>query len=122
MLISPSTTDELTMDLPSATEQIAINLVAQIIKAVEKKDKYGKIDLTQQQAEQYKVKIVPPKDEQQTDVRIAPPTELQPTEAIQTQTPQPTMQQIQETQPVQTQQPEQTAQPQQITQPELQRL
>ena len=51
-------------DINRKTEQIAINLVAQIIKAAEKKDKYGKIDLTQQQAEQYKVKIVPPKDEQ----------------------------------------------------------
>ena len=96
-------------DLERKTEQIAINLVAQIIKAVEKKDKYGKIDLTQQQAEQYKVKIVPPKDEQQPEVKIAPPTELpQPTEVQQVteqpaETPVPTQPQVIETQPTQPQ-------------------
>lgn len=109
-------------DLERKTEQIAINLVAQIIKAVEKKDKYGKIDLTQQQAEQYKVKIVPPKDEQQPEIKIVPPTELQqPTEVQQVteqpaETPVPTQPQVIET-PVQ--------QPQQVqptVQPELQRL
>ena len=109
-------------DLERKTEQIAINLVAQIIKAVEKKDKYGKIDLTQQQAEQYKVKIVPPKDEQQPEVKISPPTELpQPTEVQQVteqpaETPVPTQPQVIET-PVQ--QPQQI---QQDAQPELQRL
>lgn len=109
-------------DLERKTEQIAINLVAQIIKAVEKKDKYGKIDLTQQQAEQYKVKIVPPKDEQQPEVKIAPPTELpQPTEVQQVteqpaETPVPTQPQAIET-PVQ--QPQQV---QSTAQPELQRL
>lgn len=96
-------------DLERKTEQIAINLVAQIIKAVEKKDKYGKIDLTQQQAEQYKVKIVPPKDEQQPEVKIVPPTELpQPTEVQQVteqpaETPVPTQPQVIETQPTQPQ-------------------
>ena len=109
-------------DLERKTEQIAINLVAQIIKAVEKKDKYGKIDLTQQQAEQYKVKIVPPKDEQQPEIKIVPPTELpQPTEVQQVteqpaETPVPTQPQAIET-PVQ--QPQQI---QQDAQPELQRL
>jgi hypothetical protein len=109
-------------DLERKTEQIAINLVAQILKAAEKKDKYGKIDPTQQQAEQYKVKIVPPKDEQQPEVKIAPPTELpQPTEVQQVteqpaETPVPTQPQAIET-PV--------PQPQQVqptVQPELQRL
>ena len=47
-------------DIDRTTEQIAVNLLAQIIRAVEKKDKYGKINLTQQQAEQYKIRIVPP--------------------------------------------------------------
>ena len=46
-------------DIDRKTEQIAVNLLAQIIKAAEEKDKYGKIDLTQQQAEQYKIRIVP---------------------------------------------------------------
>lgn len=107
-------------DLERKTEQIAINLVAQIIKAVEKKDKYGKIDLTQQQAEQYKVKIVPPKEEQQPEVKIVPPTELpQPTVTQQvteqpTETPIPTQPQVIET-PVQ-----QQVQP--VAQPEIQRL
>lgn len=107
-------------DLERKTEQIAINLVAQIIKAVEKKDKYGKIDLTQQQAEQYKVKIVPPKEEQQPEVKIVPPTELpQPTATQQVteqpvETPVPTQPQVIET-PVQ-----QQVQP--VAQPEIQRL
>lgn len=38
-------------DLERKTEQIAVNLLAQIIKAAEKKDKYGKIDLSQPQAD-----------------------------------------------------------------------
>ena len=88
-------------DLERKTEQIAINLVAQIIKAVEKKDKYGKIDLTQQQAEQYKVKIVPPKEEQTEQnpgFKIVPPTEVQQEQPAPTETQQP----VQETQtPVQ---------------------
>ena len=66
-------------DIGRKTEQIAINMIAQIITAAEKKDKYGKIDLTQQQAEQYKIKIVPPKEQQQSptqpEVKIVPPTE-----------------------------------------------
>ena len=52
-------------DIERKTEQIAVNLLAQIIKAAEKKDKYGKIKLNQQQTEQYKVKIVPPTENQQ---------------------------------------------------------
>ncbi len=39
------------------TEQIAVNLLAQIINAAEKKDKYGKIDLNQPQAETKMTKI-----------------------------------------------------------------
>lgn len=37
-------------DQERKTEQIAVNLLAQIIKAAERKDKYGKINLTQPQA------------------------------------------------------------------------
>lgn len=88
-------------DLERKTEQIAVNLVAQIIHAAEKKDKYGKIDLTQQQAEQYKVKIVPPKEEQTEQnpgFKIVPPTEVQQEQPAPTETQQP----VQETQtPVQ---------------------
>ena len=86
-------------DIDRKTEQIAINLIAQIIKNAEKKDKYGKIDLTQHQAEQYKIKIVPPKEEQaetNPGFKIVPPTELQQTE----------------TQPAEPVQPEQPEQPQ----------
>ena len=86
-------------DIDRKTEQIAINLIAQIIKNAEKKDKYGKIDLTQHQAEQYKIKIVPPKEEQtetNPGFKIVPPTEVQQTE----------------TQPAEPVQPEQPEQPQ----------
>ncbi len=38
-------------DIERKTEQIAVNLLAQIIKAAERKDKYGKINLNQPQAE-----------------------------------------------------------------------
>ena len=113
-------------DLERKTEQIAVNLVAQIIHAAEKKDKYGKIDLTQQQAEQYKVKIVPPKEEQKEQnpgFKIVPPTEVQQEQPAPTETQQP----IQETQtPVQpvVQQPQpeiQQTQPQ-VEQPTIQSL
>ena len=113
-------------DLERKTEQIAVNLVAQIIHAAEKKDKYGKIDLTQQQAEQYKVKIVPPKEEQTEQnpgFKIVPPTEVQQEQPAPTETQQP----VQETQtPVQpvVQQPQpeiQQTQPQ-VEQPTIQSL
>lgn len=68
-------------DIDRKTEQIAINIIAQIIKNAEKKDKYGKIDLTQHQAEQYKIKIVPPKEEQSETnpgFKIVPPSEPTP--------------------------------------------
>ncbi|MBO5120193.1 MAG: arginase family protein [Bacilli bacterium] len=88
-------------DIDRKTEQIAINLIAQIIKNAEKKDKYGKIDLTQHQAEQYKIKIVPPKEEQtetNPGFKIVPPSEPTPeptpTETITqppVETPQPTV-------------------------------
>jgi arginase len=113
-------------DLERKTEQIAVNLVAQIIHAAEKKDKYGKIDLTQQQAEQYKVKIVPPKEmqeEQNQGFKIVPPTEVQQEQPAPTETQQP----VQETQtPVQpvVQQPQpemQQTQPQ-VEQPTIQSL
>ena len=103
-------------DIDRKTEQIAINLIAQIIKNAEKKDKYGKIDLTQHQAEQYKIKIVPPKEEQtetNPGFKIVPPSEptpeptptetitqppvetAQPTvEPTQAETPQPTLPQL----------------------------
>lgn len=89
-------------DINRQTEQIAINLVAQIIKAAEKKDKYGKIDLTQQQAEQYKIKIVPPKEEQNETnqnpgFRIVPPTEQQQEPVPTEQTSVPTETQVEQT-------------------------
>ena len=88
-------------DLERKTEQIAVNLVAQIIHAAEKKDKYGKIDLTQQQAEQYKVKIVPPKEEQTEQnpgFKIVPPTEPGQEQQAPTETQAPTpVEQVQET-------------------------
>lgn len=42
-------------DVERKTEQIAVNLLAQIIAAVDKKDKYGKIDLSTTQADQNKI-------------------------------------------------------------------
>lgn len=47
-------------DINRKTEQIAVNLISQIINAAEKKDKYGKIDLSQPQSEQYKIQIKMP--------------------------------------------------------------
>ena len=100
-------------DIDRKTEQIAINIIAQIIKNAEKKDKYGKIDLTQHQAEQYKIKIVPPKEEQSETnpgFKIVPPseptpeptpTETQNTEQ-QVETPTPV---VQQPNPTETQQP-----------------
>jgi arginase len=100
-------------DINRKTEQIAINIIAQIIKNAEKKDKYGKIDLTQHQAEQYKIKIVPPKEEQSETnpgFKIVPPseptpeptpTETQNTEQ-QVETPTPV---VQQPNPTETQQP-----------------
>lgn len=90
-------------DIERKTEQIAINLIAQIIKAAEKKDKYGKIDLTQQQAEQYKIKIVPPKEEQtetNPGFKIVPPTEVQQEQPIES-TPVETAPPIEQSQEVQ---------------------
>lgn len=105
-------------DIDRKTEQIAINLVAQIIKNAEKKDKYGKIDLTQHQAEQYKIKIVPPKEEQtetNPGFKIVPPSEP-------TDTPTPTETQSVE-QPVETAAPiEQPTPVEQPTLPQLDRL
>ena len=105
-------------DIERRTEQIAINLVAQIIKAAEKKDKYGKIDLTQKQAEQYKIKIVPPKEEQTEEnpgFKIVPPSEP---------TPEPSTTEIPtETQtPVETQVPVETTTPTETPQPTLAQL
>lgn len=42
-------------DIERKTEQIAVNLLAQIITAAERKDKYGKIDLTSSQADSNKI-------------------------------------------------------------------
>lgn len=42
-------------DVERKTEQIAVNLLAQIISAVDKKDKYGKINLSTTQADQNKI-------------------------------------------------------------------
>ena len=95
-------------DIERRTEQIAINLIAQIIKAAEKKDKYGKIDLTQHQAEQYKIKIVPPKEEQTEQnpgFKIVPPTEVQQTETQPAEPVQPEQPQPFEQQPAQEPQP-----------------
>lgn len=39
------------------TEQIAVNLLAQIIQAVDKKDKYGKINLSTPQADKNKINV-----------------------------------------------------------------
>ena len=42
-------------DIERKTEQIAVNLLAQIIAAADRKDKYGKIDLTSTQADTNKI-------------------------------------------------------------------
>lgn len=97
-------------DIDRKTEQIAINLIAQIIKNAEKKDKYGKIDLTQHQAEQYKIKIVPPKEEQAEQnpgFKIVPPSEP---------TPEPTPTETAAQPPVETAQP--TVEPTQVETPQ----
>lgn len=47
-------------DVNRQTEQTAINLIAQIIKAAERKDKYGKIDLSQPQTDDIKIQIKMP--------------------------------------------------------------
>ena len=97
-------------DIDRKTEQIAINLIAQIIKNAEKKDKYGKIDLTQHQAEQYKIKIVPPKEEQSEQnpgFKIVPPSEP---------TPEPTPTETTAQPPVETAQP--TVEPTQVETPQ----
>lgn len=116
-------------DLERKTEQIAVNLVAQIIHAAEKKDKYGKIDLTQQQAEQYKVKIVPPKEEQTEQnpgFKIVPPTEPGQEQQVPTETQTPTpVEQVQETPaPTEQVQPQitETQPTQQVEQPTIQSL
>ena len=103
-------------DIDRKTEQIAINIIAQIIKNAEKKDKYGKIDLTQHQAEQYKIKIVPPKEEQSETnpgFKIVPPSEPTP-EPTPTET-QNTEQQVETPTPV-VQQPNPTETQQSIQQ------
>lgn len=45
-------------DIERKTEQIAVNLLAQIITAVDKKDKYGKINLTTSQADKINVNTI----------------------------------------------------------------
>lgn len=109
-------------DIDRKTEQIAINLVAQIIKNAEKKDKYGKIDLTQHQAEQYKIKIVPPKEEQteaNPGFKIVPPTEPNQEQQIPTETP--SIEPPAET-PAPTEQPTPVETPQPVEQPTLPQL
>lgn len=44
-------------DQERKTEQIAVNLLAQIIQAVDKKDKYGKINLSTPQADKNKINV-----------------------------------------------------------------